>query len=81
MLGKTPGKSGVSIPGPGVGYMPQEITLYPELTIEESMYFFGLLFGMSRALIKGELAESCKISPLDSILSRIQQDRVIQWTN
>ena len=49
-----PGTDGAFIPGPGVGYMPQELTLYPEFTINETLIFFGKGFGMSKSDIQGE---------------------------
>ena len=51
---QVPGSAGAFIPGPGVGYMPQELTLYPEFTIYETLFFFGKLFGMSESLIEGK---------------------------
>ena len=40
------------IPGPRVGYMPQELALYPEFTIQETLSYFGRIFGMSAARIR-----------------------------
>lgn len=48
IFGSKPGSKGSSVPGPGVGYMPQEIALIPEFTILETVQFFGHLNGMSR---------------------------------
>jgi ABC-2 type transport system ATP-binding protein len=31
-----------------VGYMPQRFSLYPDLTVEQNLHFFGDLFGISR---------------------------------
>ena len=39
------------IPGPSVGYMPQEVALYGEFTIKETLKFFGFLNGMDSDLI------------------------------
>jgi len=43
-----PGSKGSLIPGPGVGYMPQEIALIMEFTIFETVHFFGKLQGMKK---------------------------------
>ena len=43
-----PGEPGSLIPGPGVGYMPQEIALVMEFTIFETVHFFGKLHGMKQ---------------------------------
>lgn len=53
VLGQTPGRPEACIPGPGVGYMPQELTLYPELEIQETLQFFGKMFDMPDTLIRG----------------------------
>ncbi|TFG14202.1 MAG: ABC transporter ATP-binding protein, partial [Promethearchaeota archaeon] len=30
-----------------IGYMPQAISLYPDLSVKESLHFFGKIFGMN----------------------------------
>lgn len=47
VLGGTPGSKGSGVPGPRIGYMPQEIALYGEFTIRETMLYFGWISGMS----------------------------------
>lgn len=37
---------GSGVPGKRVGYMPQEIALYAEFSIKETMSYFGWIFGM-----------------------------------
>ena len=39
------------IPGPGVGYMPQELALYTEFTILETFYYFGRINKMSSSQV------------------------------
>lgn len=46
MLGGKPGTRGSGVPGKRVGYMPQEIALYGEFSIRETMMYFGWIFGM-----------------------------------
>ena len=48
VLGGTPGDKGSVIPGSAVGYSPQEIALYPDLSIAETLSFHGRLHGMSK---------------------------------
>ncbi|PVD27772.1 hypothetical protein C0Q70_12944 [Pomacea canaliculata] len=55
-MGDVPSAPGHSIPGPMVGYMPQEISLYNELTIQEMLYFFGSVHGMTKSDIKHRTA-------------------------
>lgn len=46
VFGIVPGSRHSRIPGPGVGYMPQEISLIPEFTIEETLEYFGRIYHM-----------------------------------
>ncbi|XP_023014771.1 ABC transporter oskyddad [Leptinotarsa decemlineata] len=47
VLGGTPGSKGSGVPGPRVGYMPQEIALYGEFTIRETLKYFGWISNMT----------------------------------
>ncbi|XP_057338569.1 ABC transporter G family member 20 isoform X1 [Microplitis mediator] len=51
VLGGKPGTKGSGVPGKQVGYMPQEIALYGEFTIRETMMYFGWIFGMDTSEI------------------------------
>ncbi|XP_037955428.1 ABC transporter G family member 20-like [Teleopsis dalmanni] len=51
VLGGRPGSPGSGVPGPRIGYMPQELALYGEFTMAETLIYFGLIAGMSRAAI------------------------------
>ncbi|MCH2267938.1 ABC transporter ATP-binding protein [Candidatus Thalassarchaeum betae] len=48
VLGSRPGETGSAVPGSAVGYSPQEIALYEDLSIAETFLFHGRLHGMSR---------------------------------
>ncbi|OXA63396.1 ABC transporter G family member 20 [Folsomia candida] len=52
IFGHKPGSRDAGVPGPNVGFMPQEIALYPELTISEILLYFGRLYGMSKKEVK-----------------------------
>lgn len=55
VLGGKPGTKGSGVPGARVGYMPQEIALYGEFSIEETMKYFGWIFSMETAEITERL--------------------------
>lgn len=55
MLGGKPGTKGSGVPGKRVGYMPQEIALYGEFTIKETMMYFGWIYGMQTSEIMERL--------------------------
>ncbi|XP_058116541.1 ABC transporter G family member 20 [Anopheles ziemanni] len=52
VLGGTPGTAGSGVPGPRIGYMPQDIALVEEFTIKETIYYFGRIYGMSKEKIR-----------------------------
>lgn len=47
VLGKPPTFPGHDVPGRMVGYMPQELALYNEFTISDTMTFFGRIHGLT----------------------------------
>ncbi|KAF5896629.1 ABC transporter G family member 23-like isoform X2, partial [Clarias magur] len=47
VLGKPPAFPGHEVPGRMVGYMPQDIALYNEFTISDTLWFFGRIHGLS----------------------------------
>lgn len=55
VLGGKPGTKGSGVPGKRVGYMPQEIALYAEFSIKETMMYFGWIFGMQTSEIMERL--------------------------
>ncbi|XP_072292625.1 ABC transporter G family member 20 isoform X1 [Eucyclogobius newberryi] len=48
VLGKPPAFPGHEVPGRMVGYMPQDLALYNEFTISDTLTFFGSLHGLTR---------------------------------
>lgn len=55
VLGGRPGGKGSGVPGKRVGYMPQEIALFGEFSIKETMMYFGWIFGMCTSEIEERL--------------------------
>ncbi|TRY83807.1 hypothetical protein DNTS_035375 [Danionella cerebrum] len=47
VLGKPPAFPGHEVPGKMVGYMPQDIALYNEFTISNTLWFYGRIHGLS----------------------------------
>ncbi|KAM4599905.1 ABC transporter G family member 23 isoform 1-T1 [Fundulus diaphanus] len=47
VLGKPPAFPGHEVPGRMVGYMPQELALYNEFTISDTLTFFGRIHGLT----------------------------------
>uniref|UniRef100_T1J7I5 ABC transporter domain-containing protein n=1 Tax=Strigamia maritima TaxID=126957 RepID=T1J7I5_STRMM len=52
IFGSPVGSKESRIPGDGVGYMPQEIALYAEFTIKETLCYFGHVYDMSSSEVK-----------------------------
>jgi len=71
IFGKRPGTSECGVPGPVLGYMPQGITLYDNLTILEMFFYFGRIYGMIESAIKA------KLGTLESFLSLPQSSSKI----
>ena len=82
VFGQEPGSEYSPVPGPGVGYMPQELALFPDFTIKETLRYFGQLYRMSAKDIKARtkflitLLHLPEKSRLVSQLSGGQQRRV-----
>ncbi|XP_066145977.1 ABC transporter G family member 20 [Euwallacea fornicatus] len=55
VLGGKPGSRGSGVPGPRIGYMPQEIALYGEFTIRETMRYFGWISEMTTEKVEAKL--------------------------
>ncbi|XP_050685134.1 ABC transporter G family member 20-like [Leptidea sinapis] len=49
VLGGKPGEKNSGVPGPRVGYMPQDIALVAEFTVRDALYYFGRIYGMKTA--------------------------------
>ena len=55
VFGGEPGTKESGIPGPRVGYMPQELALYDEFNIRETLEYFGRLYRLSSAYVQSQI--------------------------
>ncbi|CAG2111247.1 unnamed protein product [Medioppia subpectinata] len=82
VFGVKPGLKESDIPGPGVGYMPQELALFEEFTINEILNYYGMIYHMNREEVMNrienlrELLHLPEKSRLISQLSGGQKRRV-----
>lgn len=52
VFGFQPNQPGSQIPGPAIGYMPQELAVYEDFTIKETLWYFGRLYRVPNKVIK-----------------------------
>ncbi|MDH3540327.1 MAG: ABC transporter ATP-binding protein [Acidimicrobiia bacterium] len=47
-----------------IGYVPQDLAIYPDLTARENLVFFGRLYGMDKAVLKARVDEVLEVIQL-----------------
>lgn len=65
----------ICIKGSLVGYMPQEITLYPEFNINETLNFFGMLHNMKKEFVEARkifLMDFLNLPPKDKLVKNLR---------
>ncbi|XP_051164491.1 ABC transporter G family member 23 isoform X2 [Leptopilina boulardi] len=81
-LGGKPGSKGSGVPGPRLGYMPQEISLVQEFTLLNALYYFGRINGVNEDMIEKrylELSTLFELPPKNRMVKHMsggQQRRV-----
>ena len=55
VFGGEPGTVESGIPGRRVGYMPQELALYGEFSIKETLEYFGRIYQLPSAFVKSQM--------------------------
>lgn len=82
VFGQRPGTEGHGVPGPLVGYMPQEIALFGDLNIKQTLTFYAKLYCISDEAFEKRiewLKTFLHLPPLDRTVSQLsggQQRRV-----
>lgn len=66
VFGFRPGDGLSEVPGRNVGYMPQEISIYEDFTIEETLQYFGRINRMLSSDIKKRIQFLLKFLDLPS---------------
>lgn len=66
----TPSRGRITLNGCSFGYMPQNFSLYGDLTVAENIDFFGALYGMDRKTIRRRADEILEITGLDGFKTR-----------
>ncbi|PSN45709.1 hypothetical protein C0J52_19135 [Blattella germanica] len=64
VLGGKPGSKHSGVPGPRVGYMPQDVALVGEFTVKGAITYFGWICGMSNDEIDAEFLYLSKLLEL-----------------
>ncbi|XP_057380008.1 ABC transporter G family member 20-like [Daphnia carinata] len=64
VLGGPPGTPESGIPGPRVGYMPQELALYGEFSIKETLQYFGRIYKLQADFVDAQLEFLSKLLDL-----------------
>ncbi|XP_071579699.1 uncharacterized protein [Temnothorax nylanderi] len=82
VLGGNPGGKSSGIPGPQVGYMPQDISLVGEFTMSDALYYFGRINGLDDEEIETRqrfFSKLLQLPPADHLVKNMsggQQRRV-----
>ena len=66
-----PGDRSIGLPGSLVGYMPQDICLYMEFTIQETFQYFGRLQGLSSDCLEKRQMELLELLELPEASRRV----------
>ena len=59
VLGGKPGTKECGIPGPRIGYMPQDVSLIDEFSLFDALHFFGRISGMEKYEIGNQRIYTC----------------------
>lgn len=74
LFGYAPGTLSSGVPGPGIGYMPQELALQSDLTIGEMFAFYGRLCLLNEKTIANQtdyLVSLLELPPKDRFIASL----------
>lgn len=73
VLGGHPNTRGSGVPGPRIGYMPQELALYGEFTMRETLLYFGWVAGMTTSQVDARMVFLCDLLQLPAPAQFVNQ--------
>lgn len=73
VFGVKPGSRHSRIPGPGVGYMPQDISLIPEFSIEETLQYYGMIYHIDPDVVADRINHLMKLLNLPGRYCLVKQ--------
>ena len=65
VFGRELGPLHPDVPGPGIGFVPHESGLFPALTVNETLVYYGMIYHMSDIERERRIGELSKIWSLD----------------
>ncbi|KAK3912188.1 ABC transporter G family member 23 [Frankliniella fusca] len=74
VMGVRPGTKNAGIPGPLIGYMPQELALSENFSIGETLTYFGRVAGLTADRIRARSDELLKFLEIPAKKSRLLSD-------
>ena len=84
MFGYDPKSPESGVPGPGVGFMPQEVALHNDLTIKEMISYFGRLYFIPNDTLNDEidsLMSVLQLPPKGRLIGTLSGGQKRRWVN